>query len=209
LCAHQEIIESVPALFGDADGEKEQAVTYEPRWVMSGRNPDHPRGILRLYVCRHCGFAQSFALDPGSIPIGKDHRTRLIRRPDAMPTDPTRHRLQTHHGALYLSDTSLDQEWPNGVVHSVAWDLPFTAAFHRAPPLGFTGPVADVHVRLHQHGSSESAMVAFTVSVGDAPKLRQLEPLVALLPKIEGSEAEVVLTRLGVALKAHGAPMPL
>lgn len=81
ICQHYEILEVVPADFADANLEQEMAVTYEPRWVMPGRNPSHPYGPLRIYVCRGCGYAQWFASDPQAIPVGEQHKTRLIRGP--------------------------------------------------------------------------------------------------------------------------------
>lgn len=43
----------------------------------------YPRGLLKIYVCRRCGFCQTFADDPGSIPIDAEHRTRLLTAPDS------------------------------------------------------------------------------------------------------------------------------
>jgi hypothetical protein len=39
LCQHNEVLESVAAEFGDQDHEKQMSVTYDKRWVASGRNP--------------------------------------------------------------------------------------------------------------------------------------------------------------------------
>lgn len=78
LCEHNEIIEAVAAEFGDQDVERVKAVTYDPRWVIEGRNPKHPHGPLKMVVCRRCGYVQWFADDPASIPIDDEHRTRLI-----------------------------------------------------------------------------------------------------------------------------------
>ena len=36
-------------------------------------------GVLRLYVCRHCGFAQTYADSPQSIPIGDKYLTKIIK----------------------------------------------------------------------------------------------------------------------------------
>lgn len=88
LCEHTEIVESVPADFGSKDHERTAAVTYEPRWVVAGRNPNYPHGMLRFYVCRSCGYVQWFAEDPGSIPIGDRYLTRIISGP--AKTEPYR-----------------------------------------------------------------------------------------------------------------------
>jgi len=81
LCDHRQILESIPAEFGDSGTEVPAAVTYDARWMMGGRNPNSPRGQLRIYVCRSCGYCQHFADDPGTIPVGPDHMTRIIRGP--------------------------------------------------------------------------------------------------------------------------------
>jgi hypothetical protein len=78
LCEHDEIIEATPPDFGD-EAEHMAAVTYAPRKLMRGRDPRRPFGMLLLYVCRHCGYCQSFANKPKEIPIGEDYETRLIK----------------------------------------------------------------------------------------------------------------------------------
>jgi hypothetical protein len=80
LCDHREIIEAAAAEFAHGE-EVPAAVTYERRWVLSGRNPDYPYGMLKLYVSRACGYCQYFADNPGGIPIGEDHQTRIIAGP--------------------------------------------------------------------------------------------------------------------------------
>ena len=82
LCEHNEILESVPAQFGDQHLEVPFAVTYDRRWVMQGRNPKYPHGQLRLYVCRRCGYAQWFADNPAKIPVGEEYSTRILRGPE-------------------------------------------------------------------------------------------------------------------------------
>jgi len=77
LCDHREILEAVAAEFGDAGREVPSAITYDARWVLGGRNPSHPHGLLRAYVCRACGYCQYFAQDPANIPVGEEYRTRL------------------------------------------------------------------------------------------------------------------------------------
>jgi rubrerythrin len=83
LCEHNEIIAAIPAEFGNNDYEVKAAITYDARWALPGRNPrSRAYGALTTYTCRSCGFVQSFADDPGEIPIDDAHRTRLIRGPN-------------------------------------------------------------------------------------------------------------------------------
>ena len=82
LCEHNEILESIPALFGDQHKEVAFAVTYDSRWVQNGRNPNHPHGKVRVYVCRQCGYLQWFADEPATIPVGDEHKTRIIAGPE-------------------------------------------------------------------------------------------------------------------------------
>lgn len=81
LCEHNEILEVDVAEFGHNDLERRMCVTYDKRWVVSGRNPQHGHGPLRMYVCRSCGYIQWFAESPGEIPVGEETATRLIRGP--------------------------------------------------------------------------------------------------------------------------------
>ena len=37
-----------------------------------------PLNAIQMYVCRSCGFTQLFTESPGTIPIGRAHKTRLI-----------------------------------------------------------------------------------------------------------------------------------
>lgn len=78
LCDHHEIIEAIPAEFGESDFERRESVTYEPRWILGGRNPKLGHGPLRTYVCRSCGFTQQFADGPDRIPIAPRYSTRII-----------------------------------------------------------------------------------------------------------------------------------
>lgn len=82
LCDHREVLVSEAAEFGHADSEKRMSVTYEPRWVLVGRNPRHGHGALSMYVCRGCGYVQWFARDPGDIPVGDEYSTRIVSGKD-------------------------------------------------------------------------------------------------------------------------------
>ena len=209
LCAHQEIIEAVPAEFANESFEVTAAVTYESRWVLSGRNPKHPHGVLRIFVCRSCGYVQTFALDPETVPIDPNMRTRLIRGPGADNQTGQRRRLQTNHATLYLVDGGIDQDWPNGTVHKIRWGKPFTVHLHRGPAVGWRGPVADVHMRLQQERDDELATVAFTLCLTDSPEIRSLPALTAFLPRIEGKDGVQVLRQIREAVLLHGERLPL
>ena len=82
LCQHNRVLEAVPGEFVDGDREEVRAVTYDPRWLMAGRNPRHPHGPLKTYVCRKCGYVQWFAEGPGDIPVGEEYMTRIIEGPE-------------------------------------------------------------------------------------------------------------------------------
>lgn len=78
LCGHHQIVEAPLAEYGDQNAEYAAAVTAEPRWVLDGRNPRHPRGALMIYFCRACGFAQQFVQDPAEVPVNAEYKTRVI-----------------------------------------------------------------------------------------------------------------------------------
>jgi hypothetical protein len=54
------------------------AFTFEPRWLMGGRNPDHAYGRLVYYMCRSCGYVHWLVQDPADVPIDAKYGTRLI-----------------------------------------------------------------------------------------------------------------------------------
>jgi hypothetical protein len=203
LCAHQEIIESVVAEFGGEGAEHAAAVTYDPRWVFSGRNPQSPHGELRFYVCRHCGHVQTFAMSPGDIPLTEGFKTRLIQG-RAETSGDTRRRLPTTHATLFLAEHGLDQDWPNGEVHTIFWAQPFNIGLHRAPQTAFRGPVVDIHVRLQQQQKDRLAIVAFSLCLTDSPDLQRLPALTAFLPRIEGLEAGETLKLIKEHDMLHG-----
>jgi rubrerythrin len=83
ICDHDEVIEAVVRDLLD-DSAEYKAVTYEA--VNFGTIvPIYqrvPHGVLKMYVCRSCGYTQWFADSPKSIPIGKEFMTKLIVGPD-------------------------------------------------------------------------------------------------------------------------------
>lgn len=83
ICDNNEIIEAVVRDLLDESAEY-KAVTYEA--VNFGTVvPVYqrvPHGVLKMFVCRGCGYTQWFADDPDKIPIGKEYMTRLLVGPD-------------------------------------------------------------------------------------------------------------------------------
>lgn len=208
LCAHNKIVSALPAEFGDADMEKTAAITYEPRWIMGGRNPSHPRGKLRTYVCSHCGYLQQFCEDPENIPLGEKYQTELIVSESGSSHKTHRRRVETNHATLFLSEEALEQNWPSGAIHEILWSKTFSARFHREPPMGYTGPVASVHVRLQQQREDGNHVVAFTLCLEDHPRWQELEPLMSFLPRVEGQEAQHLLQVIQDRAGLHGIRLP-
>ncbi len=197
VCAHQEILETTPAEFGDGDMERVAAVTYEPRWLLGGRNPGHPHGPLRRYVCRGCGYTQLFALDPMAIPIGEGYRTALLDGPSQRAGDGRR--VKTTHAAIYLGQRAVEQVWPDGSVHSVVWADPFTCSLHRSPASPDPQGRRLIHVKLQQPRPDHLAIVAFSLWISTAASLDGLPQQAASLPVVLGADAEALLG----ALRAH------
>jgi rubrerythrin len=81
LCSWNEILESVPADFSeDGSVEFRQAITYARGDVVTQyRSVRKPIGTLLRYTCRRCGYCQTFAEQPDSIPVGEAYKTRLIK----------------------------------------------------------------------------------------------------------------------------------
>jgi predicted nucleic-acid-binding Zn-ribbon protein len=77
-CGGMAIVEVHPGEYGDGNSEYPMAVTAEPRWVLSSRNPRYPKGELLLYFCQDCGFVEWYVADPKSVPIGPGYRTRPV-----------------------------------------------------------------------------------------------------------------------------------
>ena len=88
LCQHNEIVEAVPYEFDETTIPNQLALAHEPRTGWLNKNafsPSDAYGMLRVYACRSCGFAQWFADDPKRVPIGEQYRTRILRGPDTTP----------------------------------------------------------------------------------------------------------------------------
>lgn len=78
LCEHDEIVEGFPGEFIQGGIETPAAFTYDPRWLLGGRNPSNAHGVLSYYMCRSCGHLQWFVQDPENVPIDAERRTRLV-----------------------------------------------------------------------------------------------------------------------------------
>jgi hypothetical protein len=82
LCEGQDIIEAEPLDFTASDNTASTpvAVTHMLSSVLRVPDQHQPRGLIRLYVCSACGYCQTFALDPASIPVGPEFKTRRLPR---------------------------------------------------------------------------------------------------------------------------------
>lgn len=81
VCNHPEVIDAPALDYLDEDNPTRSAVTHAPDSMnfLQPRSPlDRPRGVLRMLVCRSCGFVQWFASRPEKIPIDDAHGTKLI-----------------------------------------------------------------------------------------------------------------------------------
>jgi hypothetical protein len=59
------------------------AVVTTDRIIRAGKSlqpigPEHARGLLEMYVCRHCGFVEWYCLDPARLPIGPQYMTEIV-----------------------------------------------------------------------------------------------------------------------------------
>ena len=83
VCQHNQVIEAVVRDLLE-DSAEYKAVTYEA--VNFGNIvPVYervPHGVLRMYVCRQCGYTQWFADEPQNIPIGEKYLTKIVYGPD-------------------------------------------------------------------------------------------------------------------------------
>ncbi|WP_394832636.1 hypothetical protein LVJ94_39645 [Pendulispora rubella] len=57
------------------------ARTEQLSGMVFGMRPPVVFGIIEAYICRRCGFVQSFAREPEKIPIGEKYETTLVRGP--------------------------------------------------------------------------------------------------------------------------------
>jgi hypothetical protein len=87
LCQHNEIIAAFATDLAP-DGHGTGAFAASITHTMRGGQRFQSHGVIIRYVCRRCGFIQSFAEAPSMIPIDPAHRTSLIKGPE--PQGPYR-----------------------------------------------------------------------------------------------------------------------
>jgi hypothetical protein len=81
LCNHSEVIDAPAVEYTEGQAVR-LAVTHAPDSLdfLEPRDPvDYPIGLLRMLVCRACGFVQWFASRPDRIPIDEAYGTRLVK----------------------------------------------------------------------------------------------------------------------------------
>lgn len=82
ICQHPEVIDAPAVEYSSEDDPVRLAVTHAPESLgfLPGKKPiERPFGVLRMLVCRSCGFVQWFASNPQKIPISEGHSTKLIK----------------------------------------------------------------------------------------------------------------------------------
>jgi len=85
LCFHDEIVRATPEAIDDSDEGRSYVLTVtharseQLSGMVLGLRPPVTFGIIEAYICRRCGYIQSFAREPGKIPIGEKYETTLIR----------------------------------------------------------------------------------------------------------------------------------
>jgi hypothetical protein len=81
LCHHDQVIDA-PALEYSDESPIRLAVTHAPdslEFFDTKQSIDRPLGLLRILVCRACGYVQWFASRPEKIPVDEAHGTRLVK----------------------------------------------------------------------------------------------------------------------------------
>ncbi len=87
VCNHPEVIDAPALDYLDEDNPTPVAVTHAPgsmNFLQPTSGVSRPYGVLRMLVCRSCGFVQWFASKPHRIPISENYNTTLIT-----PDNPT------------------------------------------------------------------------------------------------------------------------
>ncbi len=82
LCQHPEVIDAPAVEYSSAEDPVRMAVTHAPEsldFFNAKRSIERPFGVLRMLVCRSCGFVQWFASNPSRIPVSEAHGTTLIK----------------------------------------------------------------------------------------------------------------------------------
>lgn len=81
VCQHPEVIDAPALEYLDEDNPIRLAVTHAPDsldFLQPRSVVERPFGVLRMLVCRACGFVQWFAGRPERIPIGEAFGTKLV-----------------------------------------------------------------------------------------------------------------------------------
>jgi len=81
VCSHTEIIDAPALDYLDEDNPTPVAVTHahdSMNFLQPAGALARPYGVLRMLVCRSCGFVQWFASKPHRIPLEDGHGTKLI-----------------------------------------------------------------------------------------------------------------------------------
>lgn len=77
LCGHPEVLECRPKSRGYRSAYNAVvAAVVDPGFFSF----DKEVGEVLLYACRKCGFSQTFVSEAGSIPVGKQYGTRIVRK---------------------------------------------------------------------------------------------------------------------------------
>jgi hypothetical protein len=81
VCNHPEVIDAPAFDFLDDSSPTPLAVTHAPdslNFLQPRSAVERPYGVLRMLVCRSCGFVQWFASRPERIPVNEAHGTKLV-----------------------------------------------------------------------------------------------------------------------------------
>jgi hypothetical protein len=81
LCQYPEVIDAPAVEYTSDDDPVRLAVTHAPDsldFFDDKKSIERPFGVLRVLVCRSCGFVQWFASQPQKIPVNENHGTTLI-----------------------------------------------------------------------------------------------------------------------------------
>lgn len=81
VCNHPEVLDAPAFEYTDDENPIRLAVTHAPDsldFLGSKKPVDRPYGVLRMLVCRSCGFVQWFAARPERIPVDDAHGTKVV-----------------------------------------------------------------------------------------------------------------------------------
>ena len=82
LCAHPEVVECRPKSRGYKSAYNPVvAAVVDPGFFSFNKEV----GEILVYACRKCGFAQTFVMEAGTVPIGEPYGTRIVPKKRAPP----------------------------------------------------------------------------------------------------------------------------